>query len=96
MADEPRRPTPSPSGASTTGGAAAQAADAEKADSVVRVDFRRLDALLEVLGEGLIQHSALAEAYRALSRRSRAGEELARLDRPSSRSRRRSSGSNPP
>jgi two-component system, chemotaxis family, sensor kinase CheA len=49
-------------------------------DSVVRVDFRRLDALLEILGEGLIQHSALAEAYRALVRRGRGGEELARLD----------------
>jgi two-component system chemotaxis sensor kinase CheA len=53
---------------------------AEKADSVVRVDFRRLDALLEVLGEGLIQHSALAEAYRRLARRTGAGEELDRLD----------------
>jgi len=38
------------------------AAGAEKAASVVRVDFRRLDAMLEVLGEGLIQHAALAEA----------------------------------
>ena len=56
------------------------AAGAEKADSVVRVDFRRLDVLLEVLGEGLIQHSALAEAYRSLSRRSQGGEELTRLD----------------
>ena len=56
------------------------AAGAEKADSVVRVDFRRLDAMLEVLGEGLIQHSALAEAYRSLSRRGRGGEELTRLD----------------
>jgi two-component system chemotaxis sensor kinase CheA len=56
------------------------AAGAEKADSVVRVDFRRLDVMLEVLGEGLIQHSALAEAYRSLSRRSHRGEELTRLD----------------
>jgi two-component system, chemotaxis family, sensor kinase CheA len=52
----------------------------DKVESVVRVDFRRLDALLEVLGEGLIQHSALTEAYRALLRRHRASEELARLD----------------
>jgi two-component system, chemotaxis family, sensor kinase CheA len=52
----------------------------DKADSVVRVDFRRLDALLEVLGEGLIQHSALGEAYRGLARRSGACEELERLD----------------
>jgi two-component system chemotaxis sensor kinase CheA len=52
----------------------------ESVESVVRVDFRRLDALLEILGEGLIQHSALAEAYRGLVRRGRGGEELARLD----------------
>jgi two-component system chemotaxis sensor kinase CheA len=32
--------------------------------NVVRVDFRRLDTLLEVLGEGLIEHSALVEAFR--------------------------------
>jgi two-component system chemotaxis sensor kinase CheA len=56
------------------------AARAEKAASVVRVDFRRLDAMLEVLGEGLIQHAALAEAYREVARRSGAGEELDRLD----------------
>lgn len=36
----------------------------ERASSVVRVDFRRLDTLLEVLGEGLIEHSALVEAFR--------------------------------
>ena len=54
---------------------------AGKADSVVRVDFRRLDALLEVLGEGLIQHSALAEAYRAARRGGPArATELDRLD----------------
>ena len=47
---------------------------------MVRVDFRRLDAMLEVLGEGLIQHSALAEAYRGLARRTGASEELDRLD----------------
>ena len=51
-----------------------------KVDSVVRVDFRRLDALLEVLGEGMIQHSALAEAYRGLARRTGACAELDRLD----------------
>ncbi len=55
-------------------------ADPDKAANVVRVDFRRLDAMLEVLGEGLIQHAALAEAYRALAPRARAGPELARLD----------------
>lgn len=52
----------------------------DRVDSVVRVDFRRLDALLEVLGEGLIQHSALAEAWQALARRTGACEELDRLD----------------
>jgi two-component system chemotaxis sensor kinase CheA len=53
---------------------------AEKIDSVVRVDFRRLDALLEVLGEGLIQHSALLEAYRGLAQRTGPCPELDRLD----------------
>jgi two-component system chemotaxis sensor kinase CheA len=52
----------------------------DKAASVVRVDFRRLDAMLEVLGEGLIQHSTLEEVCRALARRADASEELERLD----------------
>jgi two-component system chemotaxis sensor kinase CheA len=52
----------------------------DKVDSVVRIDFRRLDVMLEVLGEGLIQHSALAEAYRDLVRRTPACTELERLD----------------
>jgi two-component system, chemotaxis family, sensor kinase CheA len=56
------------------------AAGADKAASVVRVDFRRLDAMLEVLGEGLIQHSALAEAYREVARRTGASDALDRLD----------------
>ena len=51
------------------------------ADNVVRVDFRRLDTLLEVLGEGLIEHSALVEAFRGVSRRVGAAAELADLDR---------------
>lgn len=55
-------------------------AGGEKIDSVVRVDFRRLDALLEVLGEGLIQHSTLAEAYRGVAQQTGACEELDRLD----------------
>ena len=55
-------------------------AGADKVDSVVRVDFRRLDAMLEVLGEGLIQHSTLAEAYRRLARRTGACDELDRVD----------------
>jgi two-component system chemotaxis sensor kinase CheA len=61
-------------------GAGDHAAGADKAASVVRVDFRRLDAMLEVLGEGLIQHSALAEAYREVARRAAASDELDRLD----------------
>lgn len=51
-----------------------------EAGSVVRVDFRRLDTLLEVLGEGLIQHSALHEAYEGLARRTGGCGELERLD----------------
>ncbi len=50
------------------------------ASNVVRIDFRRLDALLEVLGEGLIQHSALVDVYRRLMRRVGACEELGELD----------------
>lgn len=50
------------------------------ASHVVRIDFRRLDALLEVLGEGLIQHSALVDVYRRLIRRVGACEELGELD----------------
>jgi two-component system chemotaxis sensor kinase CheA len=61
-------------------GAGGVAAGADKAASVVRVDFRRLDAMLEVLGEGLIQHAALAEAYREVARGAGASEELDRLD----------------
>ena len=54
--------------------------DGGAASNVVRIDFRRLDALLEVLGEGLIQHSALADVYRRLMRRVGACEELGELD----------------
>jgi len=61
-------------------GAGGSSAGADKAASVVRVDFRRLDAMLEVLGEGLIQHAALADAYRDVARRGGASEELDRLD----------------
>lgn len=49
--------------------------------SVVRIDFRRLDAMLEVLGEGMIEQAALAETYRRLSHVLRATGELADLDR---------------
>jgi two-component system chemotaxis sensor kinase CheA len=54
--------------------------DGGAASNVVRVDFRRLDALLEVLGEGLIQHSSLVDVYRRLMRRIGACEELGELD----------------
>jgi two-component system, chemotaxis family, sensor kinase CheA len=50
------------------------------AGSVVRVDFRRLDALLEVLGEGLIQHSSLVDLYRRLLRKVGPAAEIAELD----------------
>jgi two-component system chemotaxis sensor kinase CheA len=48
---------------------------------VIRVDFRRLDAMLEVLGEGMIEQEAVAELYRRLARKARASDELADLDR---------------
>ncbi len=57
-----------------------RADDGEAASNVVRIDFRRLDALLEVLGEGLIQHSALVDVYRRLMGRVGACEELGELD----------------
>ena len=47
----------------------------------VRVDFRRLDTLLEIFGEAMIEQSALAEVYRRLASRIGAGPELADLDR---------------
>jgi two-component system chemotaxis sensor kinase CheA len=54
--------------------------DDETAGNTVRIDFRRLDAMLEVLGEGLIQHSSLVELYRRLSRKVGACAELEELD----------------
>ncbi len=53
----------------------------EAASSVVRIDFRRLDAMLEVLGEGMIEQAAVAELYRALARKIGVTNELAELDR---------------
>jgi two-component system, chemotaxis family, sensor kinase CheA len=49
--------------------------------SVVRVDFRRLDAMLEVLGEGMIEQEAITSLYQQLARKVRASDELADLDR---------------
>jgi two-component system chemotaxis sensor kinase CheA len=57
---------------------------AEAADSsstVVRVDFRRLDALLEVLGEGMIEQQSVTELYRRLARKVGVTDEIADLDR---------------
>jgi two-component system chemotaxis sensor kinase CheA len=59
--------------------AGAEAADSSS--SVVRVDFRRLDALLEVLGEGMIEQESVAELYRRLVRKVGVIDELADLDR---------------
>jgi two-component system, chemotaxis family, sensor kinase CheA len=53
----------------------------DPASSIVRVDFRRLDAMLEVLGEGMIEQEAVADLYRRLARKVRASGELADLDR---------------
>jgi two-component system, chemotaxis family, sensor kinase CheA len=58
---------------------AAQPAD--PASNQVRVDFRRLDAMLEVLGEGMIEQAAVAEIYRSLPRKLGAAPELAELER---------------
>jgi two-component system chemotaxis sensor kinase CheA len=49
--------------------------------SVVRVDFRRLDAMLEVLGEGMIEQAAVAELYRSLAGKMGVTSEVADLDR---------------
>jgi two-component system chemotaxis sensor kinase CheA len=57
-----------------------RADEGEGAGNVVRIDFRRLDAMLEVLGEGLIQQSSLADLYRRLARRVGACEEIDELD----------------
>ena len=54
---------------------------ADSSGSVVRVDFRRLDAMLEVLGEGLIEQATVAELYRVLVRKLGATNELIDLDR---------------
>jgi two-component system chemotaxis sensor kinase CheA len=56
-------------------------AEADGAANVVRVDFRRLDTLLEVLGEGLIEQAAVAEAFRRVARRAGATPGLPELDR---------------
>ena len=59
----------------------AAAPQSAAASSVVRVDFRRLDAMLEVLGEGMIEQAAVAELYRSLARQTGVTGEMADLDR---------------
>jgi two-component system chemotaxis sensor kinase CheA len=54
---------------------------AAASSSVVRVDFRRLDAMLEVLGEGMIEQAAVTELYRSLARQTGVTSEMADLDR---------------
>jgi two-component system chemotaxis sensor kinase CheA len=58
-----------------------RAAATDASSSIVRVDFRRLDAMLEVLGEGIIEQAAVTELYRSLVRKFGASAELADLDR---------------
>jgi two-component system, chemotaxis family, sensor kinase CheA len=41
----------------------------DSSSNVVRVDFRRLDAMLEVLGEGMVEQAAMSEIFRGLSRK---------------------------
>ena len=55
-------------------------AESDGAPNVVRVDFRRLDTLLEVLGEGLIEQAAVAEAFRRVARRAGSTPGVPELD----------------
>jgi chemotaxis protein histidine kinase CheA len=55
--------------------------DASPDPGTVRVDFRRLDTLLEIFGEAMIEQSALTEVYRRLAARLGSGAEVADLDR---------------
>jgi two-component system chemotaxis sensor kinase CheA len=51
------------------------------AAGMIRVDFRRLDTLLEIFGEAMIERSALLEVHRRLAARHGGGAEIADLDR---------------
>nr|MBA3759594.1 Hpt domain-containing protein [Gemmatimonadales bacterium] len=55
--------------------------EADSSSNVVRVDFRRLDVMLEVLGESLIEQAAVAELYRVLVRKLGPTNEVLDLDR---------------
>jgi two-component system chemotaxis sensor kinase CheA len=54
---------------------------ADAAGGMIRVDFRRLDALLEIFGEAMIEQSALPEVYRRLAARCGSCPEIGELDR---------------
>lgn len=51
------------------------------AAGTIRVDFRRLDTMLEIFGEAMIERSALLEVYRALTARYGNSPEIADLER---------------
>ena len=51
------------------------------AAGTIRVDFRRLDTLLEIFGEAMIERSALLEMHRQLAARYGARAEITDLDR---------------
>ncbi len=51
------------------------------ASGTIRVDFRRLDTMLEIFGEAMIERSALLEVYRGLTARYGSGPEIADLER---------------
>jgi len=51
------------------------------ARGTIRVDFRRLDTMLEIFGEAMIERSALLEVYRRLAARYGNGPEIADLER---------------
>jgi two-component system chemotaxis sensor kinase CheA len=51
------------------------------ARGTIRVDFRRLDTMLEIFGEAMIERSALLEVHRRLAARYGNGSEIADLDR---------------
>lgn len=54
---------------------------ADGAVATIRVDSRRLDALLESFGEAMIAHAGLGEAMRQLNVRRRSTAEMAQLER---------------
>lgn len=53
---------------------------AEAGSEMIRIEARRLDALLEIFGEAVIAHAGLSEAARRLTRRERGRPEVLALD----------------